>query len=130
MKFKPPKIKRRPTDKRQARDFARTAEAGRTYYYVATLAGGPDDGTDVVVEFQFTKKAIIGLAWGGHSPEGMWLQYGPLYDDRSHPDIYRLQTTVEMAEEGRKYEAQLLGSPGWAEALSQAAPGTRFRSTF
>ncbi|RKN40791.1 hypothetical protein [Streptomyces hoynatensis] len=130
VKLTPPKIKRRPSDRQRAREFARSVEEGRVYYVVDLLVGGPDAGTRVVSERQFTKKPLVGLMSGSCSPEQLWLQYGRVYTDRGHPDIRRLPTTVEMAEEAEKIGAGMLNSPGWAEAIGQAGAGTRFRSTW
>ena len=114
--------------KREARDFARRARTGHTYYVIQTV-GGADPGQRVM-EFQFTKKPIIGLVWGSHSPEAMFIRYGGVYDRRDHPDIRNLRTWREHHEDNAKFEATFLGSRGHHQAMNQAARGTAFRSNW
>ncbi|WP_052847427.1 hypothetical protein [Streptomyces avicenniae] len=118
--------------KREARDFARRARTGRTYYVVQT-AGGHDPGKRVW-EFRFTRVPLIGLCAGngaaGPTPEEMWMRYGHVYDRRDHPDIRDLRTWREHREYDEKFEAQFLGSRRHHQAMNNAARGTGFRSTW
>ncbi|WP_062215770.1 hypothetical protein [Streptomyces sp. NBRC 109706] len=129
-KIKTPKLpKPTPSLRKQAKDFGRRAKPGRPYYVVDELVGGPDRGLRVVTEVRFTRRALVGLMSGSITPEGLWEQYGgQVYEDRGHPAIRHLKTTVEMKEDGDKWEAQLLGSAGHAQQVADAATGTRFRS--
>ncbi|MDT0306111.1 hypothetical protein RM780_03925 [Streptomyces sp. DSM 44917] len=110
--------------------FARSAQPGRPYYVIDTLASGPDRGTEVVTEIRFTKKPLVGLMSGSHTPKSLWMQYGGrVYDDRGHRELRNLPTVTEMAELAEKIGAQILGSPGWDKAVGNAAVGTGFHAT-
>ncbi|UCM89185.1 hypothetical protein [Streptomyces marincola] len=115
--------------KRAAKEFARRAEPGRTYY-IAEKTTGPKAGT-FVGKAQFKRKPLVGLTWGGGiGPERFYLLYGPVYDRRDHPAIRNLRTWPEQAEHEAKFEAAFLNSRERHETTGQAAGRTGFRSTW
>lgn len=114
--------------KKDAKAFARRAQAGQTYY-VVTVHGGVKSGLRVS-EVVFKKKALVGLMAGGISPEQLYLRHGRVYEDRYHPDIAQIPTGREYDEMEAKHEAAFLGSPGHYEAVRDLSNGTGFRSTW
>lgn len=121
-----------PNPRREARAFARRAELNRPYYYASgyRLASDISQGstTRLLTEITFTRRSPFGPMHGPHSAAYMWLNHGPLYTDRNHPDIRGLQTLTEYEEEGEKFAAQFLAD-GEPDAMAdQAAHGTAFRS--
>lgn len=115
--------------KKAAKEFARRARPGTTYYVVDHVDGIKSGRR--VAEIQFKKKSLVGLMWGSYSPERLYLATGgAIYEDRNHPAIRRLPTWREYDEAEAKFEAAFLGSQGHYEAVGQIADGTAFRPTW
>jgi hypothetical protein len=129
MKIKLPKPRKpAPSLKKRAAEFAANVKPGRTYYVIDTLTGGDDNGTRVISEIRFTKKALIGLMCGSYSPEQFFTLYdGHVYDDPGHPALYGLQTTIEMAEEAAKGWAGMTNSSRFRDWQKKTVAGTAFR---
>lgn len=126
----------------EATAFAEAARPGRTYYIAEP---GPEScmckktPRAILKEIVFERpsrssRLLSGTDWprwyGPHTAYDCYLKEGPVYADREHPAISDLPTRREHEQIEDALERNMLGGEHWAKEMSNAASGTRFRSTW
>ena len=117
--------------KKDARAFADNAKPRHIYYKKNTFPGPCGIGQqELLMEISFepsslSSRLITGTDWprwyGPRTVYDCYIQYGPLYADRSHRDISGLRTIREQAAADAEFERQLLNSPQWRKELNHYA---------
>lgn len=128
--------------KRVATEFGRRAKAGRTYYYIDEGRPTPIDSygrrhillSEIVFEPSTRSSRLLSgdqpRWYGPRTAADAYMQIGPLYEDRNHPDI-RGHLTVDEWEKVAVAEAnEVINSPEMSHAVEAAARGTAFRATW
>lgn len=118
---------------REAKKFARRAKKDpyRTYWVLHRMSGNAPTVEDkYLMPVEFTSLHFLDgePMWGPMSASALWDSYGPVYDDRDHPDIKGVMTYAEMNRRDREYAEKFLGSTEWNSQLDGAADQTAFRS--